>query len=95
MKLYSSTVILLPLVFILIGCTQPEFNEDAWLQEVESTIVEKLYAEHYKDGIYFNPWIDITKGITDVLTWRLSRAQTYNGGRSTSATNLQVTRDWN
>ncbi len=74
LKLYA---VILSLLFLLPGCSQPDFDEKAWLAKVDSTMVEKLYEQHYKDGKYFNPWIDISKGISDILVWRLSQGQSY------------------
>ncbi|MCG8335828.1 MAG: MBL fold metallo-hydrolase [Proteobacteria bacterium] len=78
MKALNWSASLFIVISVLNGCAQPEFDEKAWLREVESTMVEELYAEHYKDGKYFNPWIDVSKGISDILTWRFSSALHYS-----------------
>ncbi len=78
MKTINRSALLFILLFVLYGCTQPKFDEKAWLHEVESTAIEKLYAENYKDGKYFNPWIDVTKEISDLLTWHFSPTQQYS-----------------
>lgn len=61
----------------LTGCTQPSFNEELWLQEVSRTPVDLLYAPHFKNGKYFNPWLEIQKDLSEVVLWRLTPAQTY------------------
>ena len=37
----------------------PEFDEEAWLEEVKATELSKLYAPHYneKEKTFFNPWM--------------------------------------
>ena len=78
MKALKRFAFLILSISLLHGCVQPKFDEKAWMQEVESTKIETLYAENYKDGKYFNPWIDVSKPISDLLTWRLSPTQHYS-----------------
>ncbi len=65
------------LLIIGFGCSTPHFSEEEWRKQVESVRVEQLYAKHEKDGIYFTPWLDLRKGFSDLLTWRLSASRPY------------------
>jgi len=54
------------------------FNEAQWRRDVEKQSIEKLYAPHFKDGTYFNPWMPIERGGSwEFLKWRLSRKARY------------------
>jgi N-acyl-phosphatidylethanolamine-hydrolysing phospholipase D len=54
------------------------FDEVKWRHDVEDCDVSTLYAPHYKDGRYFNPWMPMeSRGLTDLLRWRLSRGADY------------------
>ncbi len=56
----------------------PPFDEVKWRHDVESCDVSALYAPHYKDGRYFNPWMPMeSRGLADFLRWRLSRGADY------------------
>lgn len=60
------------------GCSQPTFNDELWLQEVNAKPVELLYAQHFKEGKYFNPWLKITKNMAEVFIWRMTPAAPYS-----------------
>ena len=54
------------------------FNEAQWRRDVEKQSIEKLYAPHFKDGKYFNPWMPMERGgFWEFLKWRLSRNGHY------------------
>ncbi|NLI82900.1 MAG: hypothetical protein GX443_14590 [Deltaproteobacteria bacterium] len=56
----------------------PHFDEAAWQEETRSTNPSLLYAKHYEDGHYFNPWLPIEHGgFTRLLRWRLSSREDY------------------
>jgi N-acyl-phosphatidylethanolamine-hydrolysing phospholipase D len=58
--------------------TTPTFDETSWRRNVESRNPQDLYAPHYKDGQYFNPWMPMEeKGFGELLKWRLSRREVY------------------
>ena len=58
---------------------EPEpFNEAGWRRTVESQAVEKLYAPHFKDGQFFNPWLPMEeKNFWRFLKWRFSKTAPY------------------
>ena len=54
------------------------FDEAAWRRTVENQSVEKLYAPHFKDGKFFNPWLPMEeKTFWRFLKWRLSKKTPY------------------
>jgi len=54
------------------------FDEAQWRSEVEKQSIQKLYAPHFKEGKYFNPWMPIERGsFWELLKWRLSRKVRY------------------
>ena len=58
--------------------TPPPFDEDAWRREVEDRRVETLYAPHFRDGAYFNPWMPMEADrLRSFLKWRFSRKAAY------------------
>ena len=58
--------------------TPPPFDEDAWRQEVDAQNTELLYAPHFKDGVYFNPWSPMRSDrFGQFLKWRFSKKATY------------------
>jgi N-acyl-phosphatidylethanolamine-hydrolysing phospholipase D len=67
----------LPILFLTIGlsyCGSPvHFDESKWRRDVEKQSIEKLYAPHFKNGRYFNPWMPSKNGrFWKFLKWRLS-----------------------
>ncbi|MCX7965768.1 MAG: MBL fold metallo-hydrolase [Syntrophorhabdaceae bacterium] len=57
----------------------PVFDEIKWRQEIESQDPEKLKANHFKNGIFFNPWSERRHGgFIRFLKWKLSFKQTYS-----------------
>jgi L-ascorbate metabolism protein UlaG (beta-lactamase superfamily) len=58
--------------------TPPSFDEAAWRAKVQSADPALLYAPHFKDDLYFNPWMPSEdKGLFSVLKWRLTASQEY------------------
>jgi N-acyl-phosphatidylethanolamine-hydrolysing phospholipase D len=56
----------------------PSFDEITWRHGVEKQKVSDLYATHYKNGRYFNPWMPMEKrGFGDLLRWRLTESESY------------------
>ena len=54
------------------------FDEAQWRRNVDNQSIEKLYAPHFKDGKYFNPWMPTEEGrFWEFLKWRLSRKRGY------------------
>lgn len=76
----EKTLMSLILAMLLIGCghSGANFNEEAWRRGIDSTDRKKLYAPHFRDGRFFNPWNPMDeKGIGDLLKWRFSRKKQY------------------
>jgi N-acyl-phosphatidylethanolamine-hydrolysing phospholipase D len=74
------TLLFLAVLFFLGSCarTNPAFDEARWRHDVESRNTEDLYAPHYRDGRYFNPWMPMeAKSFWELLMWRLSRKEAY------------------
>ncbi|MBN2123270.1 MAG: hypothetical protein JW821_03165, partial [Deltaproteobacteria bacterium] len=74
--------ILLALVILaaLSACTHspPSFDESAWRKSVEAVPTENLYASHYRDGKYFNPWMPQERaGFLRLLKWKIAAKADY------------------
>jgi L-ascorbate metabolism protein UlaG (beta-lactamase superfamily) len=66
------------LLFFLTSCIHAPgpFDEAAWRREVESRNVEALYAAHFGEGRYFNPWMPMEPGgFGRLLKWKLFSAK--------------------
>lgn len=65
------------IAIFMVGCSpkaKEQFSETGWARQVESASTSDLYAAHYKDGIFFNPWLKMKdKSFFAVLGWKLSR----------------------
>ena len=54
------------------------FDETQWRKDVEGQSIEMLYAPHFKDGRYFNPWMPMESGkFCQFLKWKLSKKGAY------------------
>lgn len=74
------------LLFILSGallflsCMHPPapFDEAKWRRQVEGQDAGKLYAAHFRDGRFFNPWTPMDHGgFWRLLKWKMSRNAEY------------------
>jgi hypothetical protein len=66
----------LVLIMFLSSCMhkQVSFDEGKWRKQVEGQSVEKLYAAHFKDGRYFNPWMPMEHGgFCRFVKWKFSK----------------------
>jgi L-ascorbate metabolism protein UlaG (beta-lactamase superfamily) len=55
------------------------FDEVNWRRRVEDQSAEKLYAPHFNDGKYFNPWMPMEHGgFWRFLKWKLSPNAQYS-----------------
>jgi N-acyl-phosphatidylethanolamine-hydrolysing phospholipase D len=75
-----SFFIILGAIFAL-SCTHNpgSFDEGKWREQVESQKVEKLYATHFSDGQFFNPWMPMEHGGPwRFLEWRLASKAEYS-----------------
>lgn len=73
--LFTITIILALSMVIFSSCvlTPPSFDEKEWRAKVLSADPALLYASHYKDGRFFNPWMaQEEKGFLRFITWKLS-----------------------
>lgn len=67
------------LCLIAAGCASPgNFDENTWRKKVNSTKASDLFAPHFRDGLFFNPWMPREeKGFMELLQWKLSRKESY------------------
>ncbi|MFO8165823.1 MAG: MBL fold metallo-hydrolase [Desulfatiglandales bacterium] len=71
-------IIFFTMVLSSCGRSSVHFDEAQWRKDVEKQRIENLYATHFKDGKYFNPWMPAEQGrFWEFLKWRLSRKDTY------------------
>ena len=73
-------IIWICLSWVLASCvaTPPSFDEDVWRQRVDAQNTELLYAPHFKDGVYFNPWMPMQSDrFGQFLKWRFSKKAPY------------------
>ncbi len=72
--------LLILVIFLVCTSCLPRrpFNEEEWRRQVAHTKREMLYAEHFKDGKYFNPWMPMEeRGILTILRWKFEKKQNY------------------
>jgi N-acyl-phosphatidylethanolamine-hydrolysing phospholipase D len=73
-------VLLFVAVCVLSACPHkpPPFNDSQWRQDAANGDSASLYAPHYKDGKYFNPWMPMDGGtFARFLRWRFSARNVY------------------
>jgi len=80
MKLFKIIIALWFTIFISSCVINPvPFDEERWRKDVENQKTEKLYAPHFNDGSYFNPWMPRERGrFLQFLKWRLSKTTSYS-----------------
>lgn len=81
MKKWKTILLLIIAGCVLSGCffAPQSFDEKAWLEQVQSQDAADLYAPHFEDGKFFNPWMeDSGKNFLRFLRWRFSRSQSYS-----------------
>lgn len=74
-----------PALFLLLICFSgscalppPPFDEGAWRSRVLSANPDLLYAPHYRNSRFFNPWMpEEEKSFFRVLRWRLTQSKSY------------------
>lgn len=80
-SLHHLKTVLSPIIFIfLVSCgADPPFDEEKWHAEVRSPDPSLLYATHFRDGRYFNPWLPVEHGgFKRLIRWRLSSVEAYS-----------------
>jgi len=81
---FSAAIFLILLLGGYAAASQ-NFDEASWRKQVESAKVEDLYAPHFKDGRFFNPWMPREHGIPlKFLKWKLMGRQDNPSGAYTS-----------
>ena len=56
----------------------PVFSDAKWQNDVKTVTPDLLYAPHYKDGKFFNPWMPMEHGgLARFLSWKLSARNAY------------------
>ena len=90
-----------PLIYILLlvasltlesSCSlnPPPFDEAVWRTKVQSADPGLLYASHFKDDRFFNPWMPGgEKGFFSLLRWRLTSSQEYTQEERTYLPHVQ------
>ncbi len=54
------------------------FDESKWREDIEKHDISNLYATHYEDGKYFNPWARMKeRGFSTFLKWTFSKKILY------------------
>lgn len=54
------------------------FDDDLWRERVQRTDPALLYASHFRDGRYFNPWMPMEKkSLLTLLRWRFTEKRSY------------------
>ncbi len=57
------------------------FSEEQWRSDVEKTNPEMLYAPHFKNGEFVNPWMPMAdKSLVTVLEWKLRSNNNHYSG---------------
>lgn len=81
---------IIALVMLLASCFFPNtpFDEKKWREQVESADPALLYAPHFRDGRYFNPWMPIQKDFSDFLKWRLSEKTPFPQAEGNAVPNV-------
>lgn len=76
-------LLLKAVLFIAVGgsCSfpaPPPFDEAKWRLDVERTQTSDLYAPHFKDGKFFNPWMSSPHGgFVRFMRWKLGCRSSY------------------
>lgn len=79
-SIFLLAAVLAAFAFLGSSCslTPPPFDEAAWRAKVLSVDPELLYAPHFKEDRFFNPWMpNEDKSLFAVLRWRLTASQEY------------------
>lgn len=80
MKNWKGMVLAAVSLLVLSACLlDPKpFDEAHWHRSVASMRAEDLYKDHVRDGVFFNPWLQNTRGLGGLLRWQLSIKETYS-----------------
>jgi L-ascorbate metabolism protein UlaG (beta-lactamase superfamily) len=90
MKKYILPVLLISVFVCSCVATPPPFNERQWRAAVEKQETEMLYAPHFENGAYFNPWLPMTeKSFGTFLKWRFSKKAPYTEPEETYLPEVQ------
>jgi N-acyl-phosphatidylethanolamine-hydrolysing phospholipase D len=67
----------------MFGCAGPgqRFDEAQWRERVTATRTEGLYAPHFQEGRYFNPWMPMEENsLLTLLKWKLFNHEELDDG---------------
>ena len=80
MKKYQSVVLVVAVLVLVSACLlDPKpFDEAAWRRNVDAMRTADLYKEHEHNGVFFNPWLENTRGFGGLIRWQLSIRETYS-----------------
>jgi L-ascorbate metabolism protein UlaG (beta-lactamase superfamily) len=78
-KPLSATTLIVASLLAACSSSRNQFSEEQWHAEVAEIDTAKLYAPHFMNGEYFNPWLPMTdKNMLSVFEWKFSkRENTY------------------
>ena len=85
MKPLPSVTLIFIIVFLSSCVLKPVyFDESKWRKEVKNQDISKLYAPHYENGKFFNPWEPMNeKGFSAFLKWTFSKKLPYTDEEKT------------
>ena len=90
----SSAILSALLIFIFFSaCLRNPipFDEAQWRKDVESQDTKMLYAPHFKDGKFFNPWMPTEKvKFWQFLKWKLSKKGLYTDEEKSFRPNIKA-----
>lgn len=78
-NMYKTSMFFLCAIF-LTTCVYnaPPFDETKWRNEVSHVDPAMVYAPHFKDGKFFNPWMPMDRsGLGRVIKWKLTKRDDY------------------
>lgn len=68
------------LLLLVLGCGRREFDEDKWQEDIAGQEIKELYVDNYREGVYYNPWLESKKSFKTFLKWRFSRREDFSIG---------------
>lgn len=79
MRKMHSAVIVLAMITAMCSSSRKQFSEDGWKEQISREDPALLYAPHFKDGKFFNPWLRVRgPDFGQLLEWKFSRKESYS-----------------
>lgn len=73
------SLIICAIITAIFSSAGDQFSEDRWKDQISQSDPALLYAPHFKDGKFFNPWLgEQDLGFGQLLEWKLSRKEVYS-----------------